>query len=131
MVHRKQFFLLAIVFLAVSHPARAGEMPRRVGECAKTTIKSIETRLVDSSTNKPIPGSGSAVTFENGGYQVSYDTVPAIEHSKVGDPVRMCLVSIPSNCPKGDNRGRVYRTINLRTHRTWELRDSEHTCGGA
>jgi hypothetical protein len=131
MFQRKQIFLLAVLSLAVCGPARAGELPKRVGECVKTTIKSIETRLVDGSTNKPIPGSGSAVNFENGGYQVSYDTVPAIEHSKVGDPVRMCLVSIPKNCPKGDDRGRMYRTTNLCTHKSWTLRDSEHMCGGA
>ena len=93
MVHSKQSLLLAFLSLAICDPARAGDLPKRVGECVKTTIKSIETRLVDGSTNKPIPGSGSAVNFENGGYQVSYDTVPAIEHSKAGDPVRMCLVS--------------------------------------
>jgi hypothetical protein len=41
------------------------------------------------------------------------------------------LVSIPRHCPKGDNRGRVYRTTNLRTHKSWKLPDSEHMCGGA
>ena len=71
------------------------------------------------------------MSFKNGGYQVSYDTVPAIVHSKVGDPVRMCLVSVPKHCPKGDHRGRVYRTTNLRTHHGWKLMDSEHLCGGA
>ena len=131
MVHSKPALLLAFLSLGICDPARAGELPKRVGACVKTTIKSIETRLVDGSTNKPIPGSGSAVNFENGGYQVSYDTVPAIEHSKAGDPVRTCLVSIPSNCPKGDDRGRMYRTTNLRTHKSWTLRDSEHMCGGA
>jgi hypothetical protein len=111
--------------------AFAQPLPKRVGDCARTKIKSVETRLVDGSTHKPIPGSGSAVSFENGGYQVSYDTVPAIEQSKKGDPVRMCLISIPHNCPKGDDRGRVYKTTNLRTHKSWSLPDSEHMCGGA
>jgi len=131
MSHYKKIFFLTTLSLGACSLARAGDLPARVGDCAKTAIKSVETRLVDESTNKPIPGSGSAVSFENGGYQVSYGTVPAIEHSKAGDPVRMCLVSIPKNCPKGDNRGRMYRTTNLRTHKTWTLRDSEHMCGGA
>jgi hypothetical protein len=112
-------------------PALAAPLPKRVGDCAPTRIKSIETRLVDGSTNQPVPGSGSAVSFSNGGYQVSYDTVAAIEHSKKGDPVRICLVSIPSHCPKGDNRGRIYKTTNLRTHKSWTLPDSQHSCGGA
>ncbi|MGO9674835.1 MAG: hypothetical protein ACLPSF_11840 [Methylocella sp.] len=97
----------------------------------KTAIKSVETRLVDGSTNKPMLDSGSAVSFANGGYQVSYDAIPAIVHSKQGDPVSMCLVSIPRHCPKGDDRGRIYRTTNLRTHKSWTLRDAEHMCGGA
>jgi hypothetical protein len=125
MSHRKKFFLLAVLSFALCDPARAGGLPTHVGACAKTRIKSIETRL------EGVPDSGSAVTFNNGGYQVSYDTVPAIKHSKAGDPVRMCLVSIPRHCPKGDDRGRVYRTTNLRTHKSWKLPDSEHMCGGA
>jgi hypothetical protein len=125
MSHRKQVFLLAILSLTVCEPARAGHLPRHAGACVRTTIKSIETRL------QGVPGSGSAVSFENGGYQVSYDIVRAIENSKAGDRAWMCLASIPRHCPKGDDRGRVYRTTNLRTHQTWKLPDSEHMCGGA
>ena len=93
MLHCK-YFLLAMLSLAMCVPAQAGGLPKRVGDCAKTKIKSVETRLENA------PDSGSAVSFRNGGYQVSYDTVPAIVHSKAGDPVRMCLVSIPKHCPK-------------------------------
>jgi len=112
-------------------PVQAAQLPTRVGACVATTIKSVETRLVDGSTDQPIPGSCSAVSFVNGGYQVSYDTVPAVENSRSGDPVRMCLVSIPKGCPKGDDRGKVYKTTNLRTHQSWSLPDAEHMCGGA
>ncbi|MGH6811105.1 MAG: hypothetical protein ACREDM_01755 [Methylocella sp.] len=125
MSHRKQVFLLALFAPAFFSPAPAAELPSRVGECVTTAIKSVGTRLEDT------PGSGSAVSFENGGGQVGYDSVPAIEHSRAGDPVRMCLVSIPRHCPKGDDRGRVYRTTNLRTHQTWTMADSSHMCGGA
>ena len=125
MSRRKKFFLFAVLSFAVCDPARAASLPTYVGACVKTRIKSIGTRLEGA------PGSGSAVTFYNGGYQVGYDTVPAIEHSKAGDHVRMCLVSIPRHCPKGDDRGRFYRTTNLRTHKSWKLPDSEHMCGGA
>ncbi len=55
----------------------------------------------------------------------------AVDRSRPGDPVRICLVSIPKHCPPGDNRGRTYKTTNLRTHRAWTLPDSEHMCGGA
>ena len=71
------------------------------------------------------------VRFANGGYQVSYDTVLAIEESRKGDRVRMCFVSTPLNCPRGDDRGKVYNSTNLRTHKSWRLPDAEHSCGGA
>lgn len=111
--------------------AFAAELPTRVGQCADTTVKSVETRLVDGANNAPIAGSGSAISFANGGYQVSYDQMPAVDSSRQGDPVRICLASVPQDCPPGDNRGRAYKTTNLRTHRSWTLSDSEHSCGGA
>jgi hypothetical protein len=105
--------------------AWADSLPTAVGQCTQTTIAKVETRL------EGMPGSGSAVSFANGGYQVSYDTVPAITQSRAGDPVTMCLVSIPQGCPPGDNRGRQYKTTDLRTKESWTLPDSEHSCGGA
>jgi len=128
--------LPAIVFAAAASvlaaaPACAGALPTRVGACVVTTIESVETRLVDGATNEPVPGSGSAVRFANGGYQVSYETVPAIEGSRKGDRVRMCFISRPLDCPKGDDRGKIYNSTNLRTHKSWRLPDSEHSCGGA
>ncbi|MBV8337389.1 MAG: hypothetical protein JO358_18495 [Alphaproteobacteria bacterium] len=111
--------------------AVADPLPTTIGQCTNTTIKEVTSRLEDSTTHQWIPGSGSAVDFANGGYQVSYDTVAAIIKSRPGDPVKMCLVSIPRGCPPGDNRGRMYKTTNLRTHGVWTLPDAEHRCGGA
>lgn len=113
-------------------PRNNEPLPTKVGACARTTIKSIGTRLTDGRSGMATPGSGSAVSFANGGYQVSYETLPMIEQaSMVGDTIRICLISIPQNCPTGDDRGRVYRTTNLRTQETWELPDAQHMCGGA
>lgn len=83
-----RFALFALVFCAAAPPAVAGLLPTRVGACVVTTIEAVETRLEDGATHQPVPGSGSAVRFANGGYQVSYDTVPAIESSRKGDHVR-------------------------------------------
>jgi hypothetical protein len=77
------------------------------------------------------PGSGSAARFANGGGQMSYKEVAPITRSRAGDAVKICLVSIPRGCPPGDDRGRVYRTTNLRTRQSWTLPDSQHSCGGA
>ena len=122
------------VMLAVfgyPQPGVAEPLPVRIGQCGQTAIKEIATRLVDGATDRPIPGSGSAVNFTNGGYQVSYDTVRQLARSRAGDPATMCLVSIPTGCPPGDTRGREYKTTNLRTNESWVLPDSQHRCGGA
>jgi hypothetical protein len=111
--------------------AAADPLPTRIGQCSRTTISKIGTRLENGVTGRPVPGSGSAVNFANGGYQVSYDMEPPITRSHVGDPVMMCLVQLPQGCPPGDDRGRIYRTTNLRTRQSWRLPDSEHSCGGA
>ena len=119
------------LLLAWSVAVVAAPLPAALGQCRETTIAKIGERLEDGVTGQPVPGSGSAVTFANRGYQVSYDEEPAIQHSRRGDRVRICLVKLPQNCPRGDNRGRIYTTTNLRTGESWTLPDSEHSCGGA
>jgi hypothetical protein len=105
--------------------AVADTLPTVVGQCADTTVKDVSTRL------DGMPDSGSAISFTNGGYQVSYDQIPGVDQSRAGDPVNLCLVAVPDDCPAGDDRGKTYKAINLRTGETWTLPDSEHMCGGA
>jgi|ERR1700730_18431612 len=50
---------------------------------------------------------------------------------RVGDRVRLCLVSFLAGCPAGDDRGHEYTATNLRTHETWKRHDASHMCGGA
>ncbi len=114
-----------------SFPALAARLPMKVGQCSNTTVKSVGTRLEDGFTHEPVPDSGSAISFTNGGYQVSYDMVAEIIRSRPMDKVQICLQSLPENCPRGDTRGKVYRTINFRTGSSWILPDAEHLCGGA
>ena len=78
-----------------------------------------------------LQNSGSAISYANNIYGVSYEVVDAVRSSRVGDPVTLCLVSIPQDCPKGDDRGKVYSATNLRTKQGWSLPDAEHMCGGA
>jgi hypothetical protein len=122
------FGVAAIALVAVlavrGEQACAEDLPTEVGACSETTIEDIGYRLGD-------PDSGSAISYANGGGQVSYDTIPEIHRSRVGDPVRLCLVSIPEDCPPGDDRGKVYSATNLRTGESWEAPDSQHSCGGA
>lgn len=127
-MHRFIAFLIAATCSLV---ASAASLPSREGTCAWTKVSRVEQRLAKSRRGPFIPGSGSAVEFANGGYQVSYDEIDAVNHSRRGDRVLMCLVEIPAHCPPGDNRGRLYTTTNLRTGESWTLRDAEHMCGGA
>jgi hypothetical protein len=99
----------------------------QVGACSQATIGFIGGRLEGDSNFE----TGTAVQFDNGGVQISYERDEGVVNSQVGDPVRICLVSIPSDCPPGDDRGKVYTTTNLRTGASWEMPDSQHMCGGA
>ena len=118
---------------AVSPPAApppatqpaANTTPVNVGDCVQTTVRQVGTRLEGT------PGSGSAISYANGVSQVSYDQVAGIDASQAGDAIKLCLVSLPQNCPPGDDRGKIYAATNLRTGQTWSEPDSEHSCGGA
>jgi hypothetical protein len=121
--------LLTVPVFSLSSPA--APPPTRVGECRQTFVSSVGTRLEDGVTGQPIIGSGTSIQLTNGISLVSYDTVPEAESSKPRDPVKVCLVSIPKNCPRGDNRGKIYTVTNLRTHKLFTLPDSQHSCGGA
>lgn len=124
--------LIIALTLIAPFMASADPMPMQFGTCTETSIVAIGTRLIDGSTGAPIEDSGSAVSFRNGGGQVSYDTHESIsKNSKIGDPVLVCLVFIPQDCPPGDERGKVYTTTNLRTYESWTLGQTQHGCGGA
>ena len=103
----------------------AEAIPKRIGDCTHTRITEIGNRLGDT------PGSGSLVVFSNGLHQVSYEQIPEVDESRVGDSVLFCLFELPKDCPPGDDRGKVYKTTDLRSHKSWRLPDQEHDCGGA
>ena len=132
----KKAILIAALLLAVQpadaqRRAQARPPAMRVGTCVRTTISHVGQRLEDGANHRVIPDSGSAVDFANGLGQVSYDQVPAVNQSRRGDPVFVCLMRLPDHCPPGDVRGKLYTTTNLRTEDSWTLPDSEHVCGGA
>jgi hypothetical protein len=109
--------------------------PTKVGECAERTIAEISDQSGEKLSRKLIKKGvidpGSYVRYTNKDTQVSYEWNAALAGSKVGDKVRFCLISIPKDCPPGDDRGRVYETTNLRTNQAWKMPDDQHMCGGA
>jgi hypothetical protein len=106
-------------------------LPQVVGTCTFTSVAKLERRSQEGPNGPPVPGSGSAVVFADSGHQVSYDELDAIDRSRVGDRVMLCLVSIPRHCPPGDPRRRIDTTTYLRTLESWTLPDAEHACAGA
>lgn len=126
-IRRVSWICVAALASAVDSSGAFGEtlLPNKVGLCMDTTIKVVGTRL------DGIPDSGDAVTYATGGYQVSYDRIPGLKGARKGDRVHICLVSVPDECPPGDDRGWVYHATDLRTHKSWDAPNSEHSCGGA
>lgn len=116
-----QLFSIVAIF-AVSSNATASRLPTRIGDCVVTKVKSVDYRLEGE------PESGSAISFENRGYLVSYDRVPGIEHSVAGDVVKMCLIGGMDDCPPDTTATKDYRVFNYRTGETWGGRDFEHLC---
>ncbi|MFD2058015.1 lysozyme inhibitor LprI family protein [Mesorhizobium calcicola] len=117
---------------AARNPGGADQpLPSAIGQCASTHVETLTTRLGDDPLATASPEAGSAGTFTNGGTAVSYDRDPGLAAAKVGEPVVMCLISIPRDCPKDDERGRVYYGIDLAAKGSWALPDSQHLCGGA
>ena len=106
-------------------------LPSSIGQCAFSHIATLTTRLGDDPLQTASPDAGSAATFTNDGTAVSYEREPGLASSRVGDPVVMCLMSIPRDCPESDERGRVYYGVDLTLKGTWALPDSQHMCGGA
>ncbi len=119
--------LTATTAFVPSGGAQAADMPETIGQCTTSTIAEIGGRLMGDTSFD----SGTAVAFANDGWQISYDKIMPIVRSKVGDPVEICLVELPQDCPPGDDRGKIYTTTNLRTGESWTLPDSQHSCGGA
>lgn len=108
-------------------------LPVRVAQCTRTKISAIGDRFgqVLKRPASDTDDTGSGVSFADGGSQVSYSFVPELARSAIGDDVLVCLVSIPQDCPKGDDRGKIYSTTDIRTGGSWQMPDSEHGCGGA
>lgn len=66
-----------------------------------------------------------------GSIKTPYSRSHALERSRPGDRVLVCLVKYYAGCPKGDDRGRTFSVRNLRTGDTFEAANGSHICGGA
>jgi hypothetical protein len=124
-----RFTLLSILTFA-SQITQAEPYEQRLSTplCFAAVISEISARLEGADPREV----GSSISYSNGIRGTSYEYVPEIsERSTVGDPIKLCLVAEYVGCPKEDDRGKTFRAKNLRTGESWELRESQHNCGGA
>jgi hypothetical protein len=73
---------------------------------------------------------GTAIEFENGSHQVSYDR-DGLYGVKRGQLAVVCMMSRLHDWPEGDDRGILLLTFDLETRTQWTLTDTQHMCGGA
>ena len=106
--------LVALHTSAASTPAPPPKL-QKVGDCAITTIMRITARLEGTSAHD----TGSAIVYANGVSGVSYEYVPPLHASHIGDHIRLCLVSVFKNYPLGGDLGQEYQATNLRTGNHW------------
>ena len=99
MVQRVSSLVVLGVLVMAPSMAFADGLPKRVGQCVETRIKELGPRLEGA------PDSGSTVIYENGVFGVSYEVEAVLKSARVGDPVKLCLVSVPKKCPPGDDEG--------------------------
>lgn len=109
----------------------ASQVPQQIAQCVKTRISQVTTRFGKPLTPETAADGGIYAAYENGGYVSSYEGGAGFDGAKAGQAVIQCLVSIPRDCPAGDDRGRVYYSLDLATKGSWTAPDSQHSCGGA
>lgn len=116
--------------LSRTSPRYSSKMPSVLGQCVWTHIKELSTRFGEPLSNQN-EDEGTSVVYENGGYGVTYGRDYAFYNAKEGQPVVLCWVSKMYDCPKGDERGSEYYTLDTATGESWVLPDAQHMCGGA
>lgn len=103
-------------------------LPKQIGACVRTTFTVISDRF--GGDPRSPDAAGMSALLSNGGFVTTYGADQVLISSRVGDPVEMCLTSLPDHCPPDDERGKEYSITNLRTHGRTILPDAQHMCGG-
>lgn len=113
--------------------------PTQIGECAETEIVGKFFRLW-ASDDPDLPeeefGIGKEIVLKLPNELFLYtdligDRALASPDYTPGNPVQICLVSIPTDCPPGDDRGKEYSLLDRKTDYFAVQIDSWHLCGGA
>jgi hypothetical protein len=115
-------------------PVKRHERFPSIGTCYDTKVKRTGGRFHWNDT-PPLITDGNdddiAVEYVDGQYMMQWGFNFRVSQWRKGDPVRLCVIGLPENCPPGDDRGVEYRARNNRTGESWVGFDSAHLCGGA
>lgn len=132
--------VLSICLLALGcTPSVAAPPPRLIGQCADSFVQSKRFRMVPSPGDPDYTrttddfGKEVVVKLTNGIgiYAGEGDDFILSSNFAAGHKVKVCLESLPRNCPPGDSRGKAYRLLDYLTGARVAGVDSWHQCGGA
>ena len=115
------------------------QLPKQIGDCVTAEVKKKHFRLWGrDDPEMPIEEDGIGkeiiVRLTTGMFLYtgqSGDNFLASEYYARGAKVELCLLEFPTDCPPGDDRGKVYSLLDYRTGFKDEVVDSWHLCGGA
>lgn len=113
-----------------SNARPAYRRPEQAGECVRTRIESVTTRFGNALSSNNVQ-EGIAIRYAAGLGVVDYDRSWRMDHLAPGHDVVVCLMSIPFDCPQGDDRGRLYYNYHPGAQIQWIMTDTQHMCGGA
>ncbi len=120
----RTIFAFIVAFLPGSAEARSNDpvernMPNPI--CETFSVKDVsrvppghEPSGAESNSLGFTRGSRIFGAGNNGWINTPYSRTPALERSRPGDRVLVCLVKYYVGCPKGDDQGRTYSVRNLR-----------------
>ncbi len=110
------------------------EQEEHIGQCFKTRVKWVSGRIGYNYRHWDVAGLSDGIGYDDGHTNWDYGPIKAMQLTRKGDPVELCVYSFPKDCPiefPDDTRGIVYRVTNFRNHKHWISSDSLHQCGGA
>ena len=119
--------------------AKAHAPTQVIGTCRFTTVESKRFRMAPSPGDAGYKPSDSplgkevliSLTNGIGVYAGDGDAFILSNDFAPGHSVKVCLLSVPKNCPPGDQRGKTYSLTDQQTRRSLKGIDSWHLCGGA
>ncbi len=125
----------------INELASVNPLPKTVGDCVDSSIAEKLTRFEGAIAGEA--GGEVAVQLKNGIslYIQNIANFPGTENADKymfstndflkGDKVKLCLQALPTDCPKGDDRGKIYSVTNYKNNMSFVGVDAWHLCGGA